>query len=78
MGWKLVGPLNGSSFHYGYGLVGLCFLTIVLFSFPFLYYYLEFYISYQFAHVCMASPRRAPYAPRRLEGGRKPRLALSP
>jgi hypothetical protein len=26
----------------------------------------------------MASPRRTPYAPRRLEGGRMPRLALSP
>jgi hypothetical protein len=38
MGWKLVGPLNDSSFHYGYGLAGLCFLTIVLLfvSFPIL------------------------------------------
>jgi hypothetical protein len=55
MGWKLVGPLNDTSFHYGYGLAELCFLTIVLFLFPFLYYCPEFYI-----HPCVygvASPR---------------------
>jgi len=28
--------------------------------------------------MCMASPRRAPYSPRRLEGGGSPRLALLP
>jgi hypothetical protein len=57
MGWKLVGPLNDSSFHYGYGLAGLRFLTIVLFSFRFLYYCPEFYIPTCPCVYGVASPR---------------------